>query len=51
VGVFVPESVAYGRAAEAAAAEATSGLSAYNAYLATLKERGHAKTWRNPKGL
>jgi DNA-binding transcriptional regulator of glucitol operon len=51
VGVFVPESEADRLAAEAAAAEATSGLSAYNAYLATLKERGHAKTWRNPKGL
>jgi hypothetical protein len=51
VGVFVAELEADRVAAEAATTEATSGLSAYNAYLATLKERGHAKTWRNPKGL
>jgi DNA-binding transcriptional regulator of glucitol operon len=51
VGVYVAELEADRVAAAAVHTEASSGLGAYNAYLATLKERGHAKTWRNPKGL
>lgn len=30
---------------------ASAGMSAYNAYLATLATHGKAKTWRNPKGM
>jgi hypothetical protein len=51
VGVFVEEDEDDRAAAEAAVAEASYGMTAYNQYLASLKERGHAKTWKNPKGL
>jgi DNA-binding transcriptional regulator of glucitol operon len=51
VGVYIAVVEEDATAAEAVEADASFGLSAYNEYLATLKERGHAKTWRNPKGL
>ncbi len=51
VGVFVAESDEDRLAAEAVGAEEVGALTAYNAYLAALRDRGHAKTWRNPKGL
>ena len=51
VGVYVEHVEEDRVAAEAVAAESAYGMSAYNQYLAALKERGHAKTWRNPKGL
>ena len=51
VGVYVEEVEEDRLAAEAVAADSAYGMTAYNQYLAALKERGHAKTWRNPKGL
>lgn len=51
VGVYVEEVEDDRLAAEAVAAEGAYGMAAYNQYLADLKERGHAKTWKNPKGL
>jgi hypothetical protein len=51
VGVFVPVLAEDAMAAEAVEAEVSYGMTAYNEYLASLKDRGHAKTWRNPKGL
>jgi hypothetical protein len=51
VGVYVEEMAEDRLAAEAVEAEVAYGMTAYNEYLASLRERGHAKTWRNPKGL
>lgn len=51
VGVFVAEVEEDRMAAAAVEADGSYGMTAYNEYLASLKERGHAKTWRNPKGL